>query len=164
MEQARARNDEEDNPADRAADAQIARETTFAAAKSEQDDREQIRSGADQEIANAGDDRAEWADEILRRPVRRRGRVKEREPGRDILRDVGNQREKKQRPDAEQNQSEDFVPCIVAERVWPLRLIVIARVRLSIPLFAAKPGPRQIYRTETRKRCQLEPRRGILER
>ena len=81
----------------------------FAAAESEQNGREQIRRGADEEIKNAGDDRAERADEILRRPVRRR-EMTARHPRRQVFRIVGNQREKKQRPDAEQNDGEDFIP------------------------------------------------------
>ena len=39
----------------------------FRAAETEQDGGEQIGSGADHEIAKAGDDRAERPDEILRR-------------------------------------------------------------------------------------------------
>ena len=78
-------------------------------AEPEQNRRQQIRGRADRVIANSGDDCAERSDEILRRMIRRRN-VAEPDPGRHILRRVGNQGEKKQRPDAEQDEGEDFVP------------------------------------------------------
>ena len=48
----------------------------FRRAEAEQRRREQIGRGADQEITKAGDDRAERAEEILRRMIRRRGGIK----------------------------------------------------------------------------------------
>ena len=60
-------------------------------------------------IANARHNCAHGSDEILRRMIRRRN-VAEPDPGGHVLRRVGNQREEKQRPDAEQDEGEDFVP------------------------------------------------------
>ncbi len=112
MEQAGAGGDEKDDPAKAAANPQLAVKK-LRAAEAEQRRREKIGSRADQEIANAGDDRAEWAEEILRRPIRRRSGIKEREPGRDVLGNVGDEGKKEQCPGSEKNQGVDFVPCIL---------------------------------------------------
>ena len=112
MQQAGTGRDEEDDPAKAAANLQLAVKK-FRAAEANQRGREKIRRRADEEIANAGADRTQWAEEILRRPVRRRSGVKEGEPGRDVLGNVRDEGKEEQCPGSEKNQGVDFVPCIL---------------------------------------------------
>jgi hypothetical protein len=45
--------------------------------------------------------------------IRRRSGIEEREPGRNVLRDVGNEGEKKERAREEKDQGIDFIPGVV---------------------------------------------------
>ena len=83
LEKAGSGNDEEHDPADPRRDAQF-RVEKFRAAKPEQNHREQIRRGAQHHVGKPGDDCAERADEILRRPVGRRN-LAEPDPGWNVL-------------------------------------------------------------------------------
>ena len=103
----------------------------FRAAESEQDHGQQVGSGADHQVGKARDDGAERADEILRGAVRRRD-VAERDPGGQIPRGVGDQREEKQRAGAEEKEGEDFIPRGVFDEFGPLRLTVMRERGLSI--------------------------------
>src|SRR5207248_1592444 len=108
LKQARARNDEENDPANTRCDAQF-RIKQFRAAEAEQDNGEKIRSRAHHHVGESRDDRTEWAYEILRGPVWRRN-LAEPDPGRHVLGRVGDQREEKESAGAEQKESEDFIP------------------------------------------------------
>src|SRR6476620_6104008 len=112
MEQTGAGRDEEDDPAKAAANLQLAVKK-FRAAEANQRGREKVGRRADEEIANAGADRTQWAEEILRRAVRRRSGVKEGEPRWDVLGNVRDEGKEEQCPGSEKNQGVDFVPCIL---------------------------------------------------
>src|SRR2546423_2599803 len=112
MQETRARRNEKNDPAQAATHFQFAVEE-LRAAEAEQRRGEQIRRGADQEITDARGDRADWPEEILRRPVRRRGGIEQRDPGWDVFWNVGNEGEEKKRPGPEEDEGVNFIPCIV---------------------------------------------------
>src|SRR5262249_56123613 len=88
--------EEQDDPSEPWADSQT-RVKEFCSTETEQDRRQEIRRRSDELIANPRDNCAHWSDEILRRMVRRRN-MAEPNPGRHILRRIGNQRKKQQSP------------------------------------------------------------------
>jgi hypothetical protein len=69
LEQARSRNDEENNPAQARDHSQIRLEQ-FCPAKSEKDDSEQVRRRSHHHVGETGDDRPKRPNEILSGPVR----------------------------------------------------------------------------------------------
>ena len=108
LQQTGSRNDEQHNPAEAWQDPQSGVKQ-LGAAESEQDRGQQIRGRSNHQIRKSCDDRAERADEILRRRVRGREMAKGN-PRRQIFRRIRNKREEKERAGAEKNESNDLVP------------------------------------------------------
>ena len=108
----------------------------------------EIGGGAEEKIKHAGHERAEGADEVLRRIVRRRD-VAERKPVGQIARRVGDERQKKERAQPEQDEPDDFVERVMIFRTCHSRMLQ-TRNRLSI----AKDG-----RSEKNGDCSGPPSR-----
>jgi hypothetical protein len=132
-EKAGTGNKEKEDPTDSPDHSKI-RAKKFCRAKAEEDAGEQIRRSPDQKITNAGCNRADWSEKILSR-VRRRSDVEGREPSGDLLWHVGDQSKKKQCPGSEEDQGVDFIPSVLLSAFPHRGSILIARGRLSIPLF-----------------------------
>lgn len=64
--------------------------------------------------------------------IRRGSAVKEREPGRDVLRNVGNESKKKQRAREEKDQGIDFIPGMSLSAAGHGECKVIATPAVSI--------------------------------
>ena len=111
LQQTRAGDEKEKNPREPSRDAQT-RMKQFHRAEAEQDRRNQIGSGSDEEITNTGENGAEPADEILRRMIGRR-EITPRHPRGQIFGRVGDQGEKEQCSEAQQDDCADFVPRVV---------------------------------------------------
>src|SRR5436190_9440507 len=91
LKQTGARDNKEHNP-DKARGHTQFGVKQLCATESQQDHGQQVGSSADHEVGKARDNGSEWADEILGRTVRGRY-VAKGDPGGQILRIVGNQRQ-----------------------------------------------------------------------
>jgi hypothetical protein len=114
LQQAGAGDEKKEDPSHAWCDPQLGVKQ-FRAAKTEQNNRQEIGSGAHHHVEKTGDDRSKGPDEILRRPVGGRN-LAEPDPGRHVSRRVGNQRQEKEGADKEEKQSEDFVPGVIFYR------------------------------------------------
>ena len=52
--------------------------------------------------------------------------IKEREPGRDVFRDVGDEGKEEQRPEPEEDEGVNFIPCIALRALGHRARSVIA--------------------------------------
>src|SRR5205085_5284400 len=91
FQQTSARGEEDNNPRETAGDAQTWGKK-LGCAETKKNDGEEVGSGADQEIENAGEDGAEFSDQVLGNRVRRR-KIAPRHPSGEVARVVGNERE-----------------------------------------------------------------------
>ena len=133
----------------------------FRSAKAEQDAGEQIGSGADQEITNAGSNRAEWAEKILRRMVRRRSEVKEREPGRNVLRERRRSGQERAASRFREGSGRRLHSRHFAECVWPPRLIVVAPPAAFNSSLSTRSRQGEIGRTGSSETARPRPVLGV---